>query len=301
MASKTLARGFAGMAGHGFSPLALSGEKSHTIYGSRAWVTPRFGLAPRPVRAGGGALFEGRYLSRWFDGYFYRVTGRSERDLNRDAHCGFLPSRSAPASDTRRGGSYLNPNLRRFRPLIEWGFLGLWKSLIGNNSGQTAGLGRTDDRFIRPRRRGYKACSCYVPVSLLTSLICEGLNLAGFLHAAQCGVDARHRIRVQRQIHLLSHLYPGPDLSRREPFLAGPADPENRSDRIRKSGLSGKFVEPDKVAVSGVLILDHLCKRLQGIRVFRDLPFSLRPCQNGRGEFSEHLIHCLYYRRTAHV
>ena len=38
------------------SPLALSGEKSHTIYGSRAWVTPRFGFAPPPVTAGSGAL-----------------------------------------------------------------------------------------------------------------------------------------------------------------------------------------------------------------------------------------------------
>jgi hypothetical protein len=46
VASKMLARGFAGMAGHGFSPLALSGEKSHTVYGSRAWVTPRFGFCP---------------------------------------------------------------------------------------------------------------------------------------------------------------------------------------------------------------------------------------------------------------
>jgi len=41
-------------AGHGVFPLALSGEKRHTIYGSRAWVTPRFGLAPRPVDAEAG-------------------------------------------------------------------------------------------------------------------------------------------------------------------------------------------------------------------------------------------------------
>jgi hypothetical protein len=34
VASKPLARGFAGMTGHGFSPLALSGEKSHNSY----WV-----------------------------------------------------------------------------------------------------------------------------------------------------------------------------------------------------------------------------------------------------------------------
>jgi len=56
MLSKTLAGLLAGMAGHGLSPLALSGEKRHTIYGSRAWVTPRFGLALLPVDAGSGPL-----------------------------------------------------------------------------------------------------------------------------------------------------------------------------------------------------------------------------------------------------
>ena len=98
-------------AGHGLFSLALGGEKSHTIYGSRAWVTPRFGLAPRPVRAGSGALFEGRYLARWFDGYFYRVTCRSARDSNRYPHCRFRLSQAALASDTRLGGSYLAPKL----------------------------------------------------------------------------------------------------------------------------------------------------------------------------------------------
>jgi hypothetical protein len=34
VASETLARGFAGMTGHGSPPLALSGEKSHNSY----WV-----------------------------------------------------------------------------------------------------------------------------------------------------------------------------------------------------------------------------------------------------------------------
>ena len=34
VASKTLAGGFAGMTSHGFSPLALSGEKRHNSY----WV-----------------------------------------------------------------------------------------------------------------------------------------------------------------------------------------------------------------------------------------------------------------------
>jgi hypothetical protein len=43
-------------AGHGVSPLALSGETSHNVLGSEAWVTPRFGLAPQPVSAGSGAF-----------------------------------------------------------------------------------------------------------------------------------------------------------------------------------------------------------------------------------------------------
>src|ERR1035437_1806281 len=76
-------------AGHGLFLLALCGEKRHTIYGSRAWVTPRFGLAPRPVDAGSGALIEGRYLPRWFNGDFHRVTCRSAFDPDSDAHCRF--------------------------------------------------------------------------------------------------------------------------------------------------------------------------------------------------------------------
>jgi hypothetical protein len=49
-------------AGGGSLPLALCGEKRHNLYGSRAWVTPRFELAPRTVDAESGALIGGRYL-----------------------------------------------------------------------------------------------------------------------------------------------------------------------------------------------------------------------------------------------
>jgi hypothetical protein len=51
-------------AGHGISPLAFGGETSHNELGSRAWVTPRFGLAPPPVSAGSGALSQ--LLSDWW-------------------------------------------------------------------------------------------------------------------------------------------------------------------------------------------------------------------------------------------
>src|SRR5205823_7907553 len=43
-------------AGHGFSPLAFCGEKPQNQFGSRSWLTPRFGLAPTPVSAEAGAL-----------------------------------------------------------------------------------------------------------------------------------------------------------------------------------------------------------------------------------------------------
>jgi hypothetical protein len=43
-------------AGHRVSPLAFCGETRHNELGSRAWVTPRFGLAPLPVSAGSGAF-----------------------------------------------------------------------------------------------------------------------------------------------------------------------------------------------------------------------------------------------------
>src|SRR5438477_2756443 len=43
-------------AGHWVSPLAFCRETSQNTFGSEAWVTPRFGLAPPPVSAGSGAL-----------------------------------------------------------------------------------------------------------------------------------------------------------------------------------------------------------------------------------------------------
>jgi len=44
--SKPLAGGTAVMAGHALSPIAFSGEKSHTIYGSRAWVNSALWISP---------------------------------------------------------------------------------------------------------------------------------------------------------------------------------------------------------------------------------------------------------------
>src|ERR1035437_9177342 len=96
-------------ASNGLFLLALSGEKSHTIHGSRAWVTSRFGLTPRPVSAGSGALIERRCLSRWLNGDFHRMTCRSAFDPDGDAHCRFRLSRSAQVPETRLGGSYLEP------------------------------------------------------------------------------------------------------------------------------------------------------------------------------------------------
>ena len=142
-------------AGHGVFPLALSGEKRHTIYGSRLWVTPQFGLAPRPVRAGSGALIEGM-LSRWLNGYFYRLTVLRAADCDDDAHDGVLLSRASRCvKDT--GRSYLEPKLislgYRSGPNLgrrrQASFSGrLRKSPISGHSGQTARRGRVDDHFV---------------------------------------------------------------------------------------------------------------------------------------------------------
>src|SRR5690349_11081375 len=43
-------------AGHGGSPLAFCEETSQNSFGSEAWVTTRFGLAPTPVSVEAGAL-----------------------------------------------------------------------------------------------------------------------------------------------------------------------------------------------------------------------------------------------------
>src|SRR5205807_2863780 len=50
-------------AGHGVSPLAFCEETSQNIFGSEAWVTPRFGLAPPTVTAADGAHHQ---LANWW-------------------------------------------------------------------------------------------------------------------------------------------------------------------------------------------------------------------------------------------
>jgi hypothetical protein len=93
-------------AGHLISPLALSGETSHNRFSrSRAWVTPRFGLAPPPVEAGSGAHYVGGNL-RWYNGNIHRGALACEANLNRNGHR-FSLSLTAPTSDPRWSGSYL--------------------------------------------------------------------------------------------------------------------------------------------------------------------------------------------------
>ena len=93
----------ASFAGHLISPLALGGETSQNTYGSEAWVTPRFGLAPPPVSAGSGALIKNYSLGWWFDRDIYGVTG-SDSDRDSD-HAGFILSKSPVDA----GLSYFTP------------------------------------------------------------------------------------------------------------------------------------------------------------------------------------------------
>jgi hypothetical protein len=92
-------------AGHGLSPLDFCGETGHNrVPRSRAWVTPRFGLAPASASTETGVLISGYVLGWWFDRDFYGVTG-SECDLDADYHAGFV----LPESPVDAGLSYLAP------------------------------------------------------------------------------------------------------------------------------------------------------------------------------------------------
>jgi len=64
---------------------------------------------PATVTTASGAEFR-RFLARWFNGDFHRMTCRSATNCNGDAHTGFRLSETALASGTRLGGSYLGPN-----------------------------------------------------------------------------------------------------------------------------------------------------------------------------------------------
>jgi len=94
-------------AGHVISPLAFCGETSQNTFGSEAWVTPRFGLAPQPVCAGSGALSVKGYPLGWNNGYFHRWTVSSETNHNHDFHC--VPPFSRRSLVPPAGGSYLKP------------------------------------------------------------------------------------------------------------------------------------------------------------------------------------------------
>src|SRR5438552_13262219 len=73
-------------AGHGLSPLAFCGEKPQNQFGSRSWLTPRFGLAPAKAATDAGALISD-YGLRWNNGYFHRWTVSSETNHNHNLHC----------------------------------------------------------------------------------------------------------------------------------------------------------------------------------------------------------------------
>src|SRR5438477_10687731 len=49
-------------AGHMVSPLAFCGETSQNTFGSEAWVTPRFGLAPPTARTADGVFSQVLWL-----------------------------------------------------------------------------------------------------------------------------------------------------------------------------------------------------------------------------------------------
>ncbi len=107
-------------AGHGFSPLDFCAEKSHNKFGSGLWFTPRFGLAPQPVKAGSGALIVSYVLGWWFDRDFHGVTG-SECNLDSDNHAAFI----LPESPVDAGLSLFTPKLSLARKLVGSKFLWL--------------------------------------------------------------------------------------------------------------------------------------------------------------------------------
>ena len=106
--------------GHLISPLALGGETSQNSFGSEAWVTPRFGLAPQPVSAGSGALIVRNYGSRWDNGNIYREATGANDDLKCDCHRALPFSRCAVLRALR--GSYLTPTSLAIKCAIPYSF-----------------------------------------------------------------------------------------------------------------------------------------------------------------------------------
>ena len=116
-------------AGHGFSPLAFCGEKPQNQFGSRSWLTPRFGLAPTPVSAEAGALSCYLAANRW--GPLHRLSPRFSRRA-------VLPALR---------GSYLAPksfllcpcrqpeNHTAFLCRLTFEFFSLYKPLCGSHYG----------------------------------------------------------------------------------------------------------------------------------------------------------------------
>ncbi len=95
-------------AGHVRSPLDFCGGTRHNRFSrSRAWVTPRFGLAPTPAETEAGAHYVRVlvYPLGWINGYYHRGTVGSEADLNRDLHC--VPPFSCRSVLQALSGSYL--------------------------------------------------------------------------------------------------------------------------------------------------------------------------------------------------
>lgn len=148
-------------AGHVISPLALCGETSQNSFGSEAWVTPRFGLAPLTVPAGNGALsYNGYGLGRWFNRDFYDWPRRSETNLNSDCHSGFA---FRPQRLSTLGALNFNP-----------------KSFLLQEAGQTG-----EFQFLNTVQR----CKALDPFVSNPPIFASGLDLFCLRHTAQSSHD----------------------------------------------------------------------------------------------------------------
>jgi hypothetical protein len=265
VAAKLAGRVVTAFARHVISPLALSGETSHNIFGSRAWFTPRFGLPRNLFKQEAGRLVSDYGLGWGLNRDLYGLTS-SETDFDSDNHAVFI----LPESPVRAGLSYLKPKSSAKTPAT------FTKKQIA--------LGLLRKLF----RERLSACVSANPLVNGFVTISDGrfrLSLAD--QPLQDCVDSGKRVGITLQVNprIDNRL---PNLNRRQSCLARLS--QSPSDGISESGRHHNLGHLGQLCRGFFRVIQHVCIRQYSRLDAHDFPVNVIALVNKFAQFALRLF-----------
>ena len=243
--------------GHGLFSACVEREKPYNHFGSGLRLTPRFGLAPQPVRAGSGALSVSYVLGWWLDRDLYGLTG-SECNLDSQDHAAFILSESPVAA----GLSHFTPKSFTLRVLQ-------FEALMGSKIGSV-----------------FYQLFQFQTISFLAFRVPHFLDFSLFLHAAQRRVNRCHRVGIARQIHNFSKDYQTSNLCRHHRSACN----HYGSDSVGEALFTAEFLKPSQVLILHVFVLACIGKSANSSRIRGDYDVRLLSLPQCVFQFLEQVI-----------